>query len=297
MQIFSSWTVYAIIAVAILYVLIEIVYELNTFVITRYKITSKKLDSSKRGIKIAYLSDMHNHEYGKDNNKLLNAIKSERPDVIILGGDMIVAKNGRKDYEHTLEFVKKLPEIAPVYYGCGNHEKRMREQVEKYGNAFEIYTKALEEAGVIYLENGNESFECNGQQIEIAGIDLPTSVYRRPRNFKLAMEEITACNPQLQTEKYQILMAHHPDYAKLYREWGADLTLAGHFHGGVARLPKIGGIISPQIDILPRYSGDCYQVDGGHIVVSKGLGTHTVNLRFWNRAELIMIQLDGEEGK
>ena len=295
MQISSELIICGIIAILAILVIIEVVYELNTFVITRYQINTGKLDADRKGVKIAYLSDLHNHEYGKHNEKLLGAISDEKPDLIILGGDMIVAK-GKKEYSETLEFVKKLPQIAPVYYGCGNHEKRMREQVEKYGDAFEIYTAALEEAGIVYLENGNVSVECNGQKLKIAGIDLPISCYRRPRNHKLALEEIKECDPQLGSDNYQILMAHHPDYAKIYHDWGADLALAGHFHGGVARLPKIGGIISPQVDILPKYSGDCYPIEDGHIIVSKGLGTHTVNLRFWNRAELIMIQLEGKEG-
>lgn len=69
------------------------------------------------------------------------------------------------------------------------------------------------------------------------------------------------------------------------------MVLSGHLHGGIARLPLLGGVISPQFRLFPRYSGDCYEKDGKYIVVSKGLGTHTINFRFWNPAELVVLDI------
>ena len=87
-------------------------------------------------------------------------------------------------------------------------------------------------------------------------------------------------------------MAHTPTYMKEYKEWGADLTLCGHLHGGIIRLPFIGGMITPQVELFPRYSGDMYK-DGEHYsIVSRGLGTHTVNLRYLNMAELVSVTIN-----
>ena len=82
----------------------------------------------------------------------------------------------------------------------------------------------------------------------------------------------------METDAYCILMAHHPLYAETYWKWGADLVLSGHLHGGIARLPLLGGVISPQFRLFPRYSGDCYEKDGKYIVVS-------------NPAELVVLDI------
>ena len=86
-------------------------------------------------------------------------------------------------------------------------------------------------------------------------------------------------------------MAHNPSYVKEYVEWGADLILCGHLHGGIVRIPGLTGLITPALEWFPKYSGDLYYEGDKVIVVSKGLGTHTINLRFLNPAEVVVLHV------
>ena len=82
---------------------------------------------------------------------------------------------------------------------------------------------------------------------------------------------------------------------KQYLKRKSNLVLSGHLHGGIARIPGVIGAISPSFELFPKYSGDMYYEDDTDIVVSKGLGTHTINLRFLNPAEVVVLQFSGEE--
>ena len=281
-------------AVAALLICLEIYLELHRFQVTTYKIDTEKLKKSDGRLTIVFLSDLHNHVYGADNQELIRAIETAKPDYIFAGGDMLIGRKGKHSGEAAKHLMKAITRIAPVYAANGNHEQRMHEQTERYGAAFADYKEELEKADVKWLIDENTTLFWGNSKIALTGIELPMDCYRRPRKHWLQVEDIEERVGKREEDTYQILLAHHPDFARTYQKWGADLTLSGHLHGGVARLPFLGGVISPQIGLFPKYSGDCYDVDGSKIVVSKGLGTHTVNLRFWNPAELIVLHIEGK---
>ena len=99
------------------------------------------------------------------------------------------------------------------------------------------------------------------------------------------------------TEKdcFTILVAHTPAYIKEYSEWGADLIICGHYHGGFVRIPFLGGVISPQLKLFPKYSGGKYNVNNTDVIVSRGLGSHTLPFRIFNTPELIVVKFNKEE--
>lgn len=265
----------------------EVLRELNTFCVRRYEIASDKVNDD---IKILFLSDLHGKVYGINNYKLVYAVKKERPDLILVGGDMITRADGSTDAT-AYELIKNLVRIAPVYLANGNHEQKMREYPEYYNGRYEEYKDALERIGVHVLENDTEVLECNGTKMAVSGLEVPVKCYTHFKDVPLEQEEIVSRIGEPDTSIFQILMAHTPVYAKEYKMWGADLTLSGHLHGGIIRLPFIGGIITPQAKLFPHYSGDMYR-DGEHYsIVSRGLGTHTVNIRYLNRAELVSVVL------
>ena len=110
------------------------------------------------------------------------------------------------------------------------------------------------------------------------------------------MEKMTEIMGTPESDAYRILMVHQPDFAPVYLDWGADLVLSGHLHGGIVRIPGIGAVMSPQLRLFPKYSGGDYKEAGEkRVIVSKGLGTHTINLRLFNPAEMIAIRLKGEK--
>ena len=85
------------------------------------------------------------------------------------------------------------------------------------------------------------------------------------------------------------MLAHHPAYFDAYASWGADLTLSGHLHGGMIRLPFVGGLVSPQMRLFPKYDKGLYTKKGKKLIVSAGLANHTVNIRINNPPELVVI--------
>lgn len=280
-----------IVAVFIVYCLIEMIRELRDFRVTKYRICSQKLNGIKREKKIIFLSDLHNRMYGEENERLLESIRNQHPDLILIGGDMLVRKDGNS-YDKTVHFLAKLPGICPVYCANGNHEQKLKELPDKYEQSYEEYKKALTASGIHMLENASETVKLEEVPVKLSGLEIPLGAYARFGKKELSLKEITDRIGE-HGDDYQILFAHHPRYIQEYLEYGADLILSGHYHGGVMQLPGIGGVISPDFTLFPKYSGGIYREGAQTVVVSRGLGTHSVPVRLWNWPELIVLELSG----
>ena len=282
-----------IVAVFIVYCLKEMIRELRDFRVTKYRICSQKLNGIKREKKIIFLSDLHNRMYGEENERLLESIRNQHPDLILIGGDMLVRKDGNS-YDKTVHFLAKLPGICPVYCANGNHEQKLKELPDKYEQSYEEYKKALTASGIHMLENASETVKLDEVPVKLSGLEIPLGAYARFGKKELSLKEITDRIGE-HGDDYQILLAHHPGYMKEYLAYGADLILGGHYHGCVVQLPWIGGVISTNFTLFPKYSGGIYQEGEQTAVVSRGLGTHSVPLRLWNWPELIVLELSGNE--
>ena len=282
-----------IVAVFIVYCLIEMIREQRDFRVTKYRICSQKLNGIKREKKIIFLSDLHNRMYGEENERLLESIRNQHPDLILIGGDMLVRKDGNF-YDKTVHFLAKLPGICPVYCANGNHEQKLKELPDKYEQSYEEYKKALTASGIHMLENASETVKLDEVPVKLSGLEIPLGAYARFGKKELSLKEITDRIGE-HGDDYQILLAHHPGYMKEYLAYGADLILGGHYHGCVVQLPGIGGVISTNFTLFPKYSGGIYQEGEQTAVVSRGLGTHSVPLRLWNWPELIVLELSGNE--
>ena len=267
----------------------EVERELHTFCITRYEVLSPKWNGEKSG-KIIFLSDLHNHEYGLHNKKLIDKIKMENPELILIGGDILVGKEDIS-YESAAKFVEAICKIAPVYYANGNHEQRMKEKPEKYGDAFVKYKKRLLDAGVCFLENESAEVELDGNKLSLTGLELRMEVYEKMKTHKVTKDDIAQKVGQANREEIQILLAHNPEYMEAYQAWGADITLSGHLHGGLICLPNGKSVITPQFHLFPKHAGEMKVKGNQTAIVSRGLGTHTVNIRLFNPAELIVFQI------
>lgn len=275
--------------------LAEMLRELCSFRVTRYKIVSEKLNETGEVHTLVYLSDLHNRVYGEENGSLLCAVQKEKPELILIGGDMLIGKKGCS-FRPAADFVRKLVEICPVYYANGNHEQRMKEEPECYGPAYSSYKKELETAGIHFLENESEELSLGSCKLRVTGLEIPLSCYGRMGKGELKPKQVEERVKKSVSPVYEILLAHNPSYVKEYLDWGADLVLSGHFHGGVVRIPGIAGVISPGFQIFPRYSGGIYREGKQTVVVSKGLGSHTIPVRLFNPAEVVVLKTCGAEG-
>ncbi len=284
----TKWLV--LIGVVLIGCIAEWIREIATFQVTHYDIKSKKLNGA---CKIIFLSDLHNNHYGKNNERLLAAVKEQKPDFILIGGDMLVGKP-KTPTKVAEEFICKLTEICPIYCANGNHEQRMKIYPETFGTKYQEYKSRLEQSGIRFLENEHTDLMMDGCRVQITGLEIPREGYRKFHKTSISLEQIKECIGESDSSKYQILLAHNPTYMDTYLEWGADLVLSGHFHGGVVRIPKLGGVITPQWHLFPKYSGELTRKDKQYAVVSKGLGMHTLKIRFLNPAEIVVLHLGGE---
>lgn len=276
-------------------IIVEIKKELHSFYVTHYDVCSEMFSELRREVRVLFLSDLHNRSYGKENEDLLSSIRLENPDLILIGGDMIVGKPG-ESWDNAVSLIRQLPGICPVIHASGNHEQRVKDDRKTYGALYQKYRKMLEESGVHFLDNERIEVDFGTCSLAIYGLSLTDSYYRKFRKVRLSPEKLWSMFGGAREEKgktYKILLAHNPSYMEAYLEWGADLVLSGHLHGGLVRLPVIGGVVTPQGFLFPQYSGEMTREGNQTVIVSRGLGTHTMNIRFCNYPELISIRLCG----
>lgn len=250
--------------------------------VEKYDISSDKLQNNQRFI---LLTDLHGCSHGKKNEKLIQMIKEENPDYLCIAGDMTV-KDGLCADE-MIQFLSVLSREYPIYYSPGNHEIRMP-------NYFE-YKQRLKNIGVTYLENSAIPI---GGNVMIYGLDLPEYWYHKVwQKRTLQMENLKELVGTCECKSFCVLLAHNPEYAKQYAMWGADLTLSGHVHGGIMRLPFLGGVIAPSLQLFPRYDAGMFTQNQNHMIISRGLGLHHIKLRFFNRPEVSVINLTCQKSK
>lgn len=283
---------FGIIGMAMLVIIARIFYENSTFHIKHYTISHHKIRKEASGMRIAFLSDLHSNVYGKGNSKLLQAILNENPDIVLIGGDMIVGKEGTT-MEKVYPLLQNLAMHFPVYYANGNHESRIKFNPEKYEERYWEYESELRKMGITIL--CNESIQLPERSITITGLELDEYYYQKGKKVVMKENDMEEYVGESDRQNFQILLAHHPEFFEQYSNWGADLTLSGHNHGGLVRVPVLGGVISPQYKLFPKYDGGMYEEGTHKMILSRGLGTHTIRIRLFNVPELCMIELKESE--
>ncbi len=254
------------------------------FVARKYKLKNAKI---KKPLRIVLLSDLHGKMYGKNNEEIISKIKKYQPELVIMAGDMVTSKR-KITITPMLDLVKNISEICPVYYGIGNHEQRLKNIPGLYEKTLEQIKKqgatVLDDAS-IYLEQWN---------ITLSGMNLKWKFYDKRKPAVMTLEDMKEYSLERKADTCQILIAHNPEYFEVYSKWGADLTLSGHLHGGIMVLPCLGGVISPKFQLFPKYCGGYFHYNGKEIVVSRGLGSHTLPIRVFNPGELCVIDIDNK---
>ncbi len=260
-------------------------YEKDNFVTESLALYSPKV---RRRHRFVFLTDLHDKEFGPGNARLIQAVRDACPEAILIGGDTMVAKPGRADLKVTEELLCAFSGIAPIYYGNGNHEQRLMEESSDYPGVYEAFCELLLKYGVIYLADSSAFID---DDIRISGFDLDKKYYGKFSVPELSAAEISQGTGPADPERYQILLAHSPLFFRAYTDWGADLTLAGHFHGGTIRIPGLGGLMTPQFQFFSPYCAGTFRKDGRVMVAGRGLGTHTINVRIADRPQVCILEI------
>jgi len=258
----------------------------SKFEVNHYRFYSDKVS---RDVRLAVLADLHNCMCEDGGRQLFHVIEGEEPDVIVLAGDMVNSVSGT-DMKPVMEFIRLLNEHYPVVYGMGNHERKVLEGPCLFAER-RAFAEGLKHSGVRLLSNAHKNLWDSG--IRISCLDLPLKYFRRHDHLPLEVSDLYEMLGEPDRRYFNVLIAHDPQYFMTYSEYGPEVILSGHMHGGVIRFPFLGGFISPKLRLFPRYTSGSFERKGSRMIVSKGLGMHTIKVRVNNPTELVIADITG----
>ncbi len=249
-----------------------------------FTIASQKIPKSFDGFKILHLSDFHNKNFGFKNKYLYNKIHELKPDIVLMTGDMVSRED--RDFSPFYALAKEMAARYPVYYTVGNHELDLSdEELTEMFCRLRGYGVNILNNEKIILERGEDAIELYGMWFGLRFYKDENGSYRRHIEFDC--DEMARLLGRKMSKNYAIMMAHNPMPFKIYADWGADLVFSGHVHGGVIRLGKLGGLLSPGRCFFPKYYGGEYSIGDKKMIVSRGIG----GIRLFNRPNLVLVQL------
>lgn len=257
--------------------------------VSRYKIADSKIEKE---VRMVILADLHNHEFGKDNQRLLACVKKETPDLILCVGDFV--NGGDENTEVAEQVVQELCKIAPVYVSLGNHEV---EHENRFGTDL---VDMFETCGAKVLEYEYEDVEFSGQTLRIGGL----YGYCVPAKYLASKEaneqECAFLEDFMNTENYTLFLCHMPcmwTMGEALEEWKIDLVVSGHSHGGQIRFPLIGGLYAPDEGWFPGKTCGTYISEDGEqtMVLSRGLGSAGRIPRIYNIPEVVVVDLKSKD--
>lgn len=249
------------------------------FELTEYKISSDRLPEEFSGFRIVQISDLHGSRFGAENRRLVEAVIAQKPDLIALTGDLITTG---ADLPAVEELLRGIAGIAPAYFVCGNHEWA--------SGCVDELTAMMERYGVRYLSNEYEPLSRGRARIIVAGAEDPNGRADMPKP-----DEFIAQLRQEYPGDFVLMLGHRNFWVQQYPALPVDLILSGHAHGGIVRMPFVGGLLDVQHRLGAQYEKGLYASGSYVMAVSRGLGNSIIVPRLFNRPELVTIVLESAQ--
>ncbi|MEG1790326.1 MAG: metallophosphoesterase [Oscillospiraceae bacterium] len=246
--------------------------------VTHLEISSARLPSAFDGFRVVQLSDLHGSSFGRGNARLINAVAKETPDVIVLTGDFLDEGKADAELPELETLVASLLKLAPVCYVSGNHDWA--------SGGLESLAELFERLGASYLRNEYIALERGGEHLVLAGVEDPNG-----HADMLKPDELVDIINSEQPDAYVMLLGHRNYWAEKYPDLQVDIIFCGHAHGGIVRLPGLGGLFGTDAKLLPRYEDGVFRSGRYDMIVSRGLGNSVPLPRFLNTPEIISVTL------
>lgn len=239
-------------------------------------------------VRTVVISDLHDHKFGEDNEKLAEKIREIDPDLIFIDGDMLNGESENAEVPVTL--IRELKDTAPIYYALGNHE------IDYMENGHPELTEELEAAGAVVLDKEYVDVEVDGIQIRLGGMYDYAFGLNGNNDASSAPDDTRSFLEDFQnTDRLKIMLAHRPDsfiFGDASKVWDVDLVISGHNHGGQVVLPFLGGLYGGDQGFFPEYVHGMYEKDNFQMLVTSGLGSDIQKLpRFNNPPEIAVLEI------
>lgn len=282
------------------------IYQNRHIRVTEYEVAMAELPAEFDGFKIVQLTDLHSLQDDKMRSQVVAKTMSCEPDLILITGDLVdstiysaqnqeLAAGQRQEPagQEMLTLVQQLLELAPVFFVYGNHEMILLDDPQN--NPFKT---ALEEMGVVFMNNRAVSLEKDGASIRVLGVQDPATLYKDKvfshagRNTEEKMHTLLkAVTEEVNDGDFTLLLSHRPETFQVYQQYPVDLVLTGHAHGGQFRIPFLGGLYAPGQGYFPMYTGGLYQENGCSMLVGRGIGNSVIPFRIFNQPEVVSVVL------
>ena len=252
----------------------------NNLSIAKYEFNSDKVPQGEK-VRIVFIADLHNQSFGNDEDILINMVKVQSPDLILLGGDFIYAISKT---DMTIKFLKGIKGVAPIYFVTGNHEY--------WTKCVEKVKTIITDCGVKILEDKVVQLNIKNIPIMVYGLEDPDKKGYQDENYNQPKSLEMLWNMNKDKVAYKILLAHRPELIEMYKKYEFNLVLSGHTHGGQVRIPFIlNGLYAPNQGDFPKYAGGLYRFGQLNLVVSRGLYINPKLLRIFNPPEIDVIDI------
>ena len=244
----------------------------NWLTVSNHTLISSEIPAAFNGYRIVQVSDLHDATFGENQQRLVNKIKQQKPNMIVITGDII--DSNRYDLQNSLELIDQIVEFAEVYYVTGNHEVATDD--------VDHIKEELSARGVRVLSNESVKIVREGTSISLSGIEDP-----------LMGEDASdmIANSQVPDDTFTMLLAHRPEDYQAYVDAEIDMTFSGHAHGGQVRIPFVGGLIAPVQGFFPKYTAGVHDFGQSKLIISRGLGNSIIPYRVFNFPELVVVTL------
>lgn len=243
---------------------------------TETALVSPALPPAFDGLRIVELADLHGRVFGRGSRRLLAAVRRAEPDLICIDGDLF---DEHTDLAMLPPLLRGLCAIAPVYYVTGNHEWRVP--------GLRGILAQMRACGVTVLQDDWRVLRRGEDALVLAGTDDPCG----PAERKTPAELIANIRAEAGEAAFLLLLTHRNDQLPQWSALGVQAVLAGHCHGGVVRLPFVGGLFGTDRRLFPAWDAGLYRQGETALYVSRGLGYTNVHFRLFNRPEVAVIVL------
>jgi len=279
--------VYSLIVFLMLAFIIEMEISFQVLTVEEVTVKNSKVPDGFNGATFLQITDLHSVSFGKNNKRLLNLIEKLNPDYVLCTGDIVDRDD--KSAVGIFDFLEKLTADNKVYYSMGNHEMYSQNRYEQ-----KSLTEKLHDFDMIFLNNSVDEIERNGDKINISGYYPNVGIdysYPQQSYFPVVSKNMLINSlGQSNRERFNLMLAHDPTYFELYSGWGADLVFSGHLHGGIIRIPFVGGFLSPYFEFFPKYDSGIFEYGDSKMYVGTGMSSSYIP-RFNNPPQITVVTL------